>query len=58
MYLNCPHCKEFVVISKVNCGIFRHYIFVKNGKQVPLHTSKEKCDKYISKTGIRMWKTI
>ena len=43
----CPHCNEFVIISKLNCGIFRHCVFIKNGKQVPPHTSKEKCNKYI-----------
>lgn len=44
--LECPHCKEFVIIEKLNCGIFRHGIYKTNGIQIPPHSSKEKCDYY------------
>lgn len=43
----CPHCKDYVLIDKINCAIFRHGTFKKNGKQINPHTSKELCDKYI-----------
>jgi hypothetical protein len=43
----CPHCKDYVLIDKINCAIFRHGIFKKNGKQINPHTSKDLCDKYI-----------
>jgi hypothetical protein len=45
--LECPHCKEFVIIEKINCAIFRHGIFKNNGKQIDPHTPKELCDYYI-----------
>ena len=22
--LLCPHCQEYIIIEKINCGIFRH----------------------------------
>jgi len=43
----CPHCKEYVIIEKINCAIFRHGIYKKNGKQIDPHSSKEFCDYYI-----------
>lgn len=46
--VSCPHCAEYICISKINCGIFRHCIYIKNGKQVPPHTKKDKLDKLIA----------
>ena len=45
----CPHCKDYILIEKINCAIFRHATFKTNGKQIDPHTSKEMCDKYIKK---------
>lgn len=45
--LTCPHCKEYVIIKKINCAIFRHGILKKNGKQIDPHSPKEICDYYI-----------
>jgi hypothetical protein len=42
--LICPHCKEFVIIEKLNCGIFRHGILISNGQQINPHETKELCD--------------
>ena len=44
--VNCPHCKEYIQILKkeFNCKIFRHGIFKSNGKQIPPHLEKDKCD--------------
>jgi hypothetical protein len=44
----CLHCNEFIIIEKLNCGIFRHGIFKENGEQIPPHSSKEKCEYYIN----------
>lgn len=44
----CPHCEHFIVIEKLNCGIFRHGIFINSGKQINPHDSKELCDRYIT----------
>lgn len=48
----CPHCNDYILIEKLNCGIFRHSIFKNNGQQVPPHSSKEECDKYIANNEI------
>jgi len=40
----CPHCKDYVLIEKLNCCIFRHAILKANGKQIDPHASKQKCD--------------
>jgi hypothetical protein len=34
--LNCPHCDSFIIISKMNC-----HIFIKNGKQIDPHSTKD-----------------
>lgn len=46
--LECPHCKEYIIIEKLNCGIFRHGVF-KNGRQVNPHSSKDICDNLFNK---------
>ena len=43
----CPHCREPVIIEQINCGIFRHGVLVKTGKQIHPHLEKAKCDKLI-----------
>jgi hypothetical protein len=45
--ITCPHCSEFVIIKKINCGIFRHGVFIKTGKQIPPHSNKNSCDKFV-----------
>lgn len=41
----CPHCYSYVEILELNCKIFRHGIYKKNGEQINPHTSKIECDK-------------
>jgi len=45
--LKCPHCNNFIIIEKLNCGIFRHGIFKNNNIQIDPHSKKEMCDFYI-----------
>jgi hypothetical protein len=45
--LNCPHCKEYVIISKINCGIFRHGTFKNNNNQIDPHSTKDVCDSFV-----------
>ena len=45
--LKCPHCDEFVIIEKIDCGIFRHGVLKTNGKQIDPHSCKDICDHYI-----------
>ena len=42
--VSCPHCFEFILISEINCAIFRHAIYKHNGLQIDPHSSKEICD--------------
>jgi hypothetical protein len=42
--VKCPHCDEFVIIEKLNCGIFRHGIIKSTLKQMEPHLPKDKCD--------------
>jgi hypothetical protein len=48
----CPHCNEYVIIDKINCGIFRHGMFKENYKQIDPHTSKELCESYFKENKI------
>jgi hypothetical protein len=40
----CPHCKESIVIEKLNCGIFRHGVSKVTGHQLAPHLDKQNCD--------------
>lgn len=42
--ITCPHCNEYVVIEELNCCIFRHGIYIFNGKQIDPHLPKADCD--------------
>ena len=43
----CPHCKDYILIQELNCGIFRHGVVKTTGEQIPSHASKEVCEAYI-----------
>lgn len=45
----CPNCNELVLIEKINCGIFRHGVYKKTGKQINQHLQKDTCEKLITK---------
>ena len=47
--VECPHCKNPVLIEKLNCAIFRHGSLKSDGQQIDPHASKELCDYYIKK---------
>lgn len=48
----CPHCNDSIIISKLNCGIFRHGVLIKTGKQINNHASKKICDNYVKNNKI------
>ena len=50
--LVCPTCGDYVIIRKINCGIFRHGILKENGKQIDPHANKDLCDYYIRENKI------
>lgn len=45
----CPHCNELVLITEINCGIFRHATLKTNGEQIDPHSTKETCEDYVKK---------
>lgn len=45
--IQCPHCQEFVIIQELNCKIFRHGIYKNTGEQIPPHSPKEDCDRFV-----------
>ena len=47
--VECPHCGGVVLVEKLNCKIFRHGSFKKNGQQLHPHASKELCESYFEK---------
>lgn len=49
-FVTCPHCGGTVEIVQVNCAIFRHGVFKRDGTQMPPHATKTECDELI-KTG-------
>lgn len=48
LYFECPHCKEFIEIVEINCGIFRHGYLKTNFTQINPHLPKNECDKLIN----------
>lgn len=48
LVLPCPHCAVLIeiVISDINCGIFRHFKY-KTGADFNPHASREECEKAI-----------
>ena len=40
----CPHCKDPIIIEKLNCGIFRHGSSKTTGQQIAPHLDKQNCD--------------
>ena len=46
-YVECPHCLCLIEIVKINCAIFRHGIYKKNGKQINPHLDKDSCDNLV-----------
>jgi hypothetical protein len=52
LVLECPHCKECIVIEKLNCHIFRHGVLRENGKQMDPHSPKDVCNKLIENNQI------
>ena len=50
--IQCPHCNDPIVISKLNCGIFRHGLNMRTKKQMDPHMLQSVCDKLIKKKKI------
>lgn len=46
--IKCPHCSNFIIIEKINCGIFRHGIMKNNGIQINSHLDKNSCEELVN----------
>jgi len=47
--IECPHCKQIIEITEINCGIFRHGTYKETGEQIDPHMPKEGCDTLVIK---------
>jgi hypothetical protein len=47
--LTCPNCKDYFIMKKLNCGIFRHGALIISGEQINPHASKESCEYFLNK---------
>lgn len=45
LVVHCPHCQAPVLISEINCQIFRHAYYKANNEQIPPHTSQQECER-------------
>jgi len=43
--IQCPHCKEYILIykSEINCSIFRHGVLKSDLKQISPHATETEC---------------
>jgi hypothetical protein len=44
--VECPHCKEYIWIEKLNCRIFRHATYL-NGEPIPPHSTQSECEQLL-----------
>jgi hypothetical protein len=42
--VKCPHCNEYILISELNCRIFRHGVMKSTNEQINPHSPKNICD--------------
>jgi hypothetical protein len=49
--LVCPHCQEYFIVNQkqINCGIFRHAVFITNGHPINPHMPKQECENLLNK---------
>jgi len=50
--ITCPNCDDILIISELNCCIFRHGIFKSTNQQIDPHLSEENCKKLIESNQI------
>ena len=41
--VSCPHCNNYIIIEQLNCGIFRHGVFISNGENINPHLDEKSC---------------
>jgi hypothetical protein len=46
-FITCPNCNVTIEVLEINCRIFRCGVIKATGEQIPPHSSKEDCEKYV-----------
>ena len=46
---NCPHCMGIVVITEINCSIFRHGVLKSTGQQIHPHATQQECKSFLER---------
>ena len=48
--LYCPHCSGEIIVmhTEINCEIFRHAVYKKDGKFINPHTPQMQCEQLLS----------
>ena len=52
LIIECPHCKEYIIITELNCRIFRHGIVKTTGLQIEPHSNQEVCENLVKDNAI------
>jgi len=52
LIVECPHCKETIVIEQINCQIFRHAAYKQTGEPIPPHAPLAECELLLSQDQI------
>ena len=47
--IKCPHCMGIVVITEINCSIFRHGVLKSNGQQINPHATQQECKSFLER---------
>lgn len=50
--VDCPQCNGTVIITALNCKIFRHAVYKKTGKQVGPHSKNKYIQELINQNKI------
>lgn len=50
----CPQCQGSVLVghNEVNCNIFRHASYIKDGKPIGPHTPKAQCETLVAENKV------
>ena len=46
LLFSCPHCELLICVKRneINCGIFRHGVYIKSGLQINPHLCQRECE--------------
>lgn len=50
--IECPHCNITILVTSINCGIFRCGVMKRTGRQIGPHLKEEKCRELVESSAI------